>query len=98
MKTSVVGHCPCENCPHRGHAVRLTKHHIFPLRWRHQFKKEVAKDYRNELYLLCRDCHDSLELLITQWELHEGRGKRVKMNWLRYPYLLREFVLGRLHA
>ena len=92
-KPARIGRCPIEYCQFTG---KLTRHHIFPLRWRGRFRKEVHKDWIHHVEWLCRPCHDRLEKLIEGMERHEGDNKRVKLNWPKYPFIYREFALGRL--
>ncbi len=56
-------------CPKCLEIKELSKHHVFPRRW---FK-------RKEIILLCRECHNNIELIISQRE----RGKVLK----EYIYL-----------
>ena len=98
MKMPVIGRCPCEGCPSAGDCVKLTRHHVFPIRWWRFFRKEVSKEYINSLFWLCRACHDRLETTIMLAEKHEayrhGKQGRMKKDWLWYPYIVREHVLA----
>lgn len=52
----------CGVCPKCGVDKKLTKHHIFPCR--HGGRKE-------QVIYICRECHDSLELLIPYDEVDD---------------------------
>lgn len=43
------------DCPACGRYLRMTRHHIKPVRWFGNGKKN------NEIFRLCRECHDELE-------------------------------------
>lgn len=55
--------CVYGMCPRCGQLVWLTKHHVFPQRF---FGK--TEDGNVAVVLLCRECHDELELLLPEWE------------------------------
>ena len=63
-------------CPKCGLVKRLTKHHIYPQRF---FGKEGPTK------LLCRDCHDELELIIPDL---------IKLSKRRYWEIYYDFLMG----
>lgn len=65
-------------------AQQLTKHHVFPKR--HFPDLDIV-------VLICRECHNGLELEIYNEEQEHG-GKLPKH---RYPQILMSFIQGRIH-
>ena len=73
-------------CPGCDEQKVATTHHIFPLRYFRNNRKE------NKLYsYMCRECHDSLEKLIEAEEFIRGGGVRKQLTRERYVKIVQEF-------
>lgn len=68
-----IGECPKCHC-----VKKLTRHHIYPKRHRRSWRKWQRK----ETVLICRDCHDELELRIPREQQPE---------WF-YPHIVELFI------
>ena len=69
-------------CPKCGERKALTKHHVYPKRYK-------AFSRRKVYVWLCRDCHDELEILINGIEsvmpklpMHEYTYKQIVNKFL----------------
>ena len=85
----VSGRCPVEYCQYNG---LLSGHHIYPRRYRRLW----TKDQRTHVQWLCRECHTEFEKILELYERNTTTKKREPLPWIRYSYLFREFLLGRL--
>lgn len=55
---------------------KLTRHHVYPKRY---VRRSSNTNQKPTVKKLCRDCHDVLERIITQWEC------KVTKLWEKYP-------------
>lgn len=74
-----------KDCPKCGKHAYLTRHHILPKR--HFGSRGPTID-------ICRECHDSLEVMISGAEYRENSGKRKKMRRHEYYRVLIQFMKG----
>jgi len=55
----------------------LTRHHIYP---RAYFGK---KQYKNDVLLICRTCHDEIEALLPERKLDKDQYQSINFMWMR---------------
>lgn len=75
-----------KTCPKCGKYRRMSQHHIFPRRW---LKHDSTLP--NEIYELCRKCHDRLEDIIDDAEFGTMPFRSRKSNTF-YIEVVEKFV------
>src|SRR3989344_1894422 len=87
-KTGLGREVVTRRCPKCGHHKRLTKHHVYPVRWKGDWDQTQSQT----TVALCAECHAGIERVIELFELRGSQYLRGPMAAEFYPAVLEWYL------